>query len=267
MVAIELSEGRSLKLHIASCNTEVRRLCQEVLGEILGCGWTLHVASTMSVECVADLYLWDLDTESEFVPNITTERWRQFFLIDRANIQKIRDSLPEAHILLKPLTKATLTAFLDDACKRAAAQAPVCDAGALQALRQDRDEILQFLMQANLKLQEYDQDRTNFLARAIHDFRAPLTAITGYCGLLLSDEVGGIEQREVLERIYRSARKLSRMASGMFQLSVAPRAEIALDLRMADIQECVEHTLSDIVPIAEEKRISIDVDMPPRRSH
>ena len=135
----------------------------------------------MAVECVADLYLWDLETESEFIPNITTDRWRQFFLVDRTNVQRVRESLPEAHILLKPLTKATLTAFLDDACKRAA-QAPVSDAGALQALRQDRDEILQFLMQANLKLQEYDQDRTNFLARAIHDFRAPLTAITGYCG-------------------------------------------------------------------------------------
>ena len=78
---------------------------------------------------------------------------------------------------------------------------------------------------------------------------------------MLSDEVGGIEQREVLERIDRSARKLSRMASGMFQLSVAPRAEIALDLRVADLQECVEHTLSDIVPIAEEKRITIDIDL------
>ena len=37
-------------------------------------------------------------------------------------------------------------------------------------LRADRDEILQCLIQTNLKLQEYDQDRTNFLARAVHDF-------------------------------------------------------------------------------------------------
>jgi signal transduction histidine kinase len=49
-------------------------------------------------------------------------------------------------------------------------------------LRADRDDILQCLIGANLKLQEYDQDRTNFLARGVHDFRAPLTAINGYCG-------------------------------------------------------------------------------------
>jgi signal transduction histidine kinase len=39
--------------------------------------------------------------------------------------------------------------------------------------------MLQCLIQANLKLQEYDQDRTNFLTRAVHDFRAPLTAVSG----------------------------------------------------------------------------------------
>ena len=90
------------------------------------------------------------------------------------------------------------------------------------SLRADRDEILQCLIQANLKLQEYDQDRTTFLARAVHDFRAPLTAISGYCGLLLGEPLGPLteNQREVLRRMQHSTKRLSRMASAMFQLSV-----------------------------------------------
>jgi signal transduction histidine kinase len=117
-------------------------------------------------------------------------------------------------------------------------------------------------MQTNLKLQEYDHDRTNFLARAIHDFRAPLTAITGYCGLLLSNDLGALtdEQREVLERMQRSARKLSRMASAMFQLSVAPRLELSSESEPGEIRECIEQALSEILLTAEEKRLSISVD-------
>ena len=61
-------------------------------------------------------------------------------------------------------------------------------------MRADRDEILQCLIQTNLKLQEYDQERTNFLARAIHDFRAPLTALCGYSSLLLGNNLGPLTE-------------------------------------------------------------------------
>src|SRR5438876_878516 len=76
-------------------------------------------------------------------------------------------------------------------------------AQAATSLRAERDEILQCLIQANLKLQEYDQDRTAFLARAVHDFRAPLTALNGYCGLLLSGSSGRLNetQDEILRRM------------------------------------------------------------------
>jgi two-component system sensor histidine kinase ResE len=152
--------------------------------------------------------------------------------------------------------------FFPDACKRCGKEGKSPNTDVVESLRADRDEILQCLMQTNLKLQEYDQDRTNFLARAIHDFRAPLTAITGYCGLLISEDLGTVtdEQREVLERMHRSARKLSRMASAMFQLSIAPRAEITLDLQNADITHCIEQALHEILPPAEDKRLSITVD-------
>ena len=81
---------------------------------------------------------------------------------------------------------------------------------------------LQCLIEANVKLQEYDHERTNFLTRVVHDFRAPLTALNGYCGLLLGDPLGSLneKQQEVIRRMQYSVRRLSRMASGMLQLTV-----------------------------------------------
>ena len=104
--------------------------------------------------------------------------------------------------MMQPVNKATLRGFLE----HAAARHLVTQPANIESLRADRDEILQCLLHANLKLQEYDQDRTNFLARAVHDFRAPLTAIDGYCGLILGQQLGPIteEQQEVLERMQHS---------------------------------------------------------------
>jgi signal transduction histidine kinase len=166
----------------------------------------------------------------------------------------------EANILLKPITRASLSAFLGMAVS--AFQERL---GTATSLRADRDEILQCLIQSNLKLQEYDQDRTNFLARAVHDFRAPLTATCGYCGLLLSEALGPVneDQKEVLRRMQHSVKRLSRMASAMFELSVGRQVKRKLDLREADIQECIEQALHEVNPFVDGKRLTITVDLEP----
>ena len=135
----------------------------------------------------------------------------------------------------------------------------------VNALRADRDEILQCLLHANLKLQEYDQDRTNFLARAVHDFRAPLTAIDGYCGLMLGQQLGPIteEQQEVLERMQHSIKRLSRMATAMFQLSVGRQIEKRPNLEKGDIDLCINQALHEITPFSEAKHIHLSVQMMP----
>lgn len=229
---------------------------------------TLHIASEMRQECEADLFVWDMATGMDPLVNIgALDRSRNFFLVDRTQISTLGESLtlPDAAILLKPVTKAALVAFFFNACRLSKEAAQVTSDCRIRSLRADRDELLQCLIQTNLKLQEYDHDRTNFLARAIHDFRTPLTSITGYCGLLLGDDIGTLnaQQRELLERMHRSAKKLSRMASAMFQLSIAPRAEIALDLQHGELRDCIHKALNEILPAADDKRISIAVDLAP----
>jgi signal transduction histidine kinase len=126
-------------------------------------------------------------------------------------------------------------------------------------LRANRDDLLQRLLQANLHLQEYDRQRTNFIARAVHDFRAPLTALSGFCGLLASGQLGFInnEQRDALNRMGHSARRLSRMASAMFELTIGARVDREPELRENDICDRIRQALHEILPLALEKEISL----------
>ena len=195
-----------------------------------------------------------------FHPGLDKRLSRHLFLVHRNEVPSFYQNpgSGDAAILLKPVTRASLSAFLGLAVS--AFQDRIC---AATSLRADRDEILQCLIQSNLKLQEYDQDRTNFLARAVHDFRAPLTATCGYCGLLLSEALGHLtdEQKDILRRMQHSIRRLSRMASAMFELSIGRQVKRCPDFRKADIRECVEQAVHEVNPFTDGKGLSISVNL------
>ncbi|HTP36085.1 MAG TPA: HAMP domain-containing sensor histidine kinase [Candidatus Acidoferrales bacterium] len=241
-----------------SQDRELYRLCREVLSEIAGDDWNLTVVSAEQVSEDSDLSLWDCHPDVPLPDCVFTSPSKHLFLVDRKDLARFREQTgaDDGHILLKPVSRATLSAFLASSGRND-------HLSSAQSLRADRDEILQCLIQANLRLQEYDQDRTTFLARAVHDFRAPLTALSGYCGLLLSEPLGPLtqSQREVLQRMQHSAKRLSRMAAAMFQLSVGRHVKRRPDLQHGDIRDCLEQALHEITPFAEDKSIAINTDV------
>jgi signal transduction histidine kinase len=248
-----------MDIKLVSQDVELYKLCHEILAGIPGRRWTFSMLSQEEVADVAgcgstDLYIWD------FYPEISlpVRNWtlsKNLFLVHRKDLELFRKitNSAEVHILLKPVMRTTLAAFLGFAISTDSSS----------SLRAERDQILQCLIQTNLRLQEYDHDRTNFLARAVHDFHAPLTALGGYCGLLLSEMLGPLHenQREVLTRMNHSVKRLSRMASAMFQLSVGRQVKRQPELRPGDIRECLDQAMHEIAVFADEKHISITPEL------
>ena len=128
-------------------------------------------------------------------------------------------------------------------------------------LRSDRDALLQYVLEVNLKLQEYDHERSNFLARALHDLRAPLTAMHGYCGLLAEGKLGSInaKQRELLERMCSSTTRLTRLATGTLDLLLQGHFEKAPHYKPADIEATIHQAIYDIYPFVQDKNIKVSV--------
>jgi signal transduction histidine kinase len=246
---------------IVSEDPELYKLCRESLAEIPGHNWNVSAVASQEDDDGSDLWLWDYHPAMALPEYATHSPSKHLFLVHRKDLAGFRSrASADAHILLKPVTRATLAAFLGLAVSAHDDRTSIAN-----SLRADRDEILQCLIQTNLKLQEYDQDRTTFLARAVHDFRAPLTAISGYCGLLLDEPLGPLteNQREVMRRMQHSTKRLSRMAAAMFQLSVGRHVKRRLDLQRGDIRECLGQALHEITPFADDKAIAITTDLGP----
>ena len=248
-----------MNLELISKDRDLLKISREVLADIPGESWSISLVSADSIKPEADLRLWDYFPGLVFPEAALSCPSRNLFLVGRSDLTAFRAQarVTENHILLKPATRTTLATFLGFA----AAHGDHSIQGS--ALRAERDEILQCLIQANLRLQEYDQDRTTFLARAVHDFRAPLTALSGYCGLLLAEPLGPLteSQSEVLRRMLHSTKRLSRMAGAMFQLSVGRHVKRHPELQRGDIRDCLDQALHEIAPFADDKSIEITVDL------
>lgn len=254
-----------IKVALISKDQSIAGSCRTILAELFGPEFTLTMGFTRELVSQADLCIWD------FVPGETDPILQaievgrlqsDLFVVHRSDVEALRDLMgsPNVNLLLKPLLPATLRAFLGEVCQR---WRELDKDFAARRLRMERDEMLQCLIQANLRLQEYDQNRTTFLARSLHDFRAPLTAISGYCALLLGHDLGSVttEQREVLGRMQNSLLRLSHMTQAMFQLSVANTVEQKLVFQQGDLRKCVEQAMQEVAPFIAEKRIAITADV------
>jgi signal transduction histidine kinase len=249
-------------MNIALCSNdpEFGEMCREVLAQMHEHACYLSPCLPGQPAGQADLYIWDLEPRNWRPADVDFCPLRNLFLVDSKDLAAFRACVgaAEANVLLKPITHESLRAFL-----LLAISAHEERVSTVASLREDRDEILQCLIQANLKLQEYDQERANFWARAIHDFRAPLTALNGYCGLLQSELLASLSehQKEALRRMEFSASRLSRVTNSIFQLSVAPKMKRHAMMQLNSIPECIEHALAEVLPFVDEKRISISVDI------
>ena len=240
--------------------------CQEILLELFGTEWVLVAGVSDCVASAADLCFWDFASAEAPIPHDLEppKPGKPWFVVHRKDLSALQEvgGTADLHGLLKPVTRGALGAFLAGASHQKNEQTDE-SAALADGMRVQRDDMLQLLVQSNLKLQENDQERNNFLMRSVHDLRAPLTAISGYCGLLLEEEFGPLtpEQQRVLGRMLRGATRLSRVSNAMFQLSTLRNVDQGLNLEKADIRDCLDQAIHEVAPVLDDKRIAITAEV------
>ena len=263
-----LRENGIFTICLLSKQAQLSELCHEAAWAIgvEGCEVVL-LDPDQAHEVAADLLVWDLANTPlplrRFVPK--REHAEQIFLVERKHMQEFLTDLPlgAGSTLLAPVMPRTLQIFVEQAAARWKCRASNAEEREPDSTETYAKDALQCLLIANLKLQEYDQDRTNFIARAVHDFRAPLMAAGGYCSLLLEKALGPMsdKQFELVQRIQHSVEKVTRMAAGMLQLSARMHSQRAPDLREGCLNTCVTNALVEIEQLAAERQITITVDL------
>jgi signal transduction histidine kinase len=259
-------DGEQMKVSLVSEDKGLHELCRSVLRE-LGVN-DLEFEAPDAKHSPADLRIWDLSTgvRADVVERVKAGEFGDIFVVSRKSLPEMQKLVPASAFafLLKPVKRPVLRAFFSSALNSWS----TAD-GDGEASRDGRTELLQALLEANLRLQENDQDRTNFLARALHDLRTPLTALQGYCDMLVQQRTGPLqpEQLEILQRMQHSVARLTKMSKAMFELSVQNNAESKPNLARTNIDNCVQNAVNTILPIADDRGISINLDLDPPDTH
>lgn len=260
-----------MRIRLVSDDQFLYKLCREVLLGFNGRNWDFAMVAPGGQTVPADLLIWDLSPDRKPPQSLDSDpQRRNILLVERQHVGALQGRLPLVWgFVLKPVNPVMLHALIEEAAEQHQTAAQRGKSETADQLRRERDEMLQHLLQANLKLQEYDQDRTNFLAHSVHDIRAPLMAIQGYCSLLLDNQMGFLnaEQTKVLERMQRSIKRLSRLTNGMFHMSVDPRSTRRPASKRGDIEACVAQAVHELTPVLESKHIETLVRLePPTRT-
>ncbi|MFL6446630.1 MAG: sensor histidine kinase [Bryobacteraceae bacterium] len=205
----------------------------------------------------AHLYIWDFSPDFDVQSRILSRNNAQHLLvIDSKFLDYVTGLQNDFCILLKPVAPFTIKAFVELALGSSNLQRHAREA---EELRVDRDTLLQYVLEVNIKLQQYDQERSNFLARALHDFRAPLTTLHGYCGLLTEGKLGKVTrgQQDLLERMQRSTSRLARLAGSTLDLLLQGRVERRAERRESNIGEIVDRALGDVTAFVDAKQLRV----------
>ncbi len=131
------------------------------------------------------------------------------------------------------------------------------------AARDAAEQAQQRLAEQNVKLQELDEAKSEFLATMSHELRTPLTSIVSFVELVLDTEQQlAADTLDSLRIIRRNAERLLRLVGDLLMLSRAEAGVLSLDLGEVDVPELIDESVRAASASAAERGIRIEASVP-----
>jgi len=162
--------------------------------------------------------------------------------------------------------QGSVVAFVD-VTEREQARQDLLDAQARYSLDLERtvDERTVDLFALNRELERANRAKQEFLARANHELRTPLSAIVGFTGLLLSEKSGSInaEQRTQVVMVQSSAEQLLGLVDRTLDMGRVKSGHNVTESVNTDIATLLIEIANLVRPLAANREVTLDVDVPP----
>lgn len=102
--------------------------------------------------------------------------------------------------------------------------------------------------------------QSDFIQDVSHEIKTPLAAIEGYATLLSSCSLTA-EQKEYLDRILESSRRLSSLTGNILTLSKLENQQILPEKKLFLLDEQLRQCILSMEPLWSEKNIDLDIDL------
>jgi PAS domain S-box-containing protein len=116
------------------------------------------------------------------------------------------------------------------------------------------------LQDANRKLREVDQMKSEFLANISHELRTPLSVIIAYSESLRDESVTPEDRRQFLDVIALNGQNLLRLIDDLLDLSQMEASDSKINRSLSHIHDVVRSLWPRMEPLAAEKNIRLSFD-------
>ncbi len=115
------------------------------------------------------------------------------------------------------------------------------------------------LLQAYERLEEASRKRTTALAAAAHELKTPLSIMSGYLDLLLTDRLGPVSdrQREILKDMQVNAGRLRQFITDFLAYSALETGHLTMRFDMGDLNACLSEVCSFWLQRFHERRVAL----------
>lgn len=119
---------------------------------------------------------------------------------------------------------------------------------AFAALAEDRARTLDLERQANERLRQVDQLKTEFVAMVAHDLRSPMSVISGFADTIHDrwDVLPDSQKLEYLQLISRNTRSLAEFVEDVLQVARMESGELHYDMQPFDARHVVQRIVADM---------------------
>lgn len=112
---------------------------------------------------------------------------------------------------------------------------------------------------------EADRSRSDFVSNISHELRLPLTAIKGYCDLLLHDAAESLdeEQMRFLQIVQSNADHLVALINDLLDISRVESYRLDLDIQPVHLEEIIKNVVDAIQPQCSQRKLHLAVEIEP----
>ncbi|WP_197530838.1 sensor histidine kinase [Bythopirellula polymerisocia] len=137
----------------------------------------------------------------------------------------------------------------------------------LREVNTELDEKIDEMAEANMRLFEMNQVKSDFLATVSHELRTPLNSIIGFSDLLVSLEKLEDKEKRYAGNIQRSGRQLLEMINDILDLAKIESGKMEIRPSEFSIGSIVANQCDMARPLSEKKHIELDCQVEPGLPH
>lgn len=134
--------------------------------------------------------------------------------------------------------------------------------GGLESVQSELELLQMRIVQNEMAARIANERKNELVTYLAHDIRTPMTSVMGYLELIgEADGMSADRQREYAQRAYEKATRLNGLVEELFEITRYNMQSIPIEREDLDVQLLCQQIAEEFFPQAQERQISIDVEV------